>query len=63
MFGKPIKQPPGENVLPLIWTYLLKTDGTKKTRCVCNGSPPRRGSVILAHTYKAALNQLGARTF
>ena len=30
VFGKSIKRPPGVNVLPLIWTYLLKTDGKKR---------------------------------
>ena len=63
MFGDPIQRPPGCNVLPLIWTYLIKNDGTKKARCVCNGSPTRQGSVTLAHTYAAALDQSGARTF
>ena len=63
MFGAPTSRPPQCNVLPLIWTYLIKSDGTKKARCVCNGSPSRRGSVTLAHTYAAALDQSGARTF
>lgn len=63
MFGKPMRRPPNSNVLPLIWTYLIKTDGTKKASCVCNGSPSRRGSVTLAHTYAAALDQIGARNF
>ena len=63
MFGDPVQRPPKCNILPLIWTYLVKSDGTKKARCVCNGSPSRRGSVTLAHTYAAALDQSGARTF
>ena len=63
MFGDPVRRPPASNVLPLIWTYLIKPDGTKKARCVCNGAPSRRGSVTLAHTYAAALDQSGARTF
>ena len=63
MFGDPIRKPLQCNILPLIWTYLIKSDGTKKARCVCNGSPSRRGSVTLAHTYAAALDQSGARTW
>ena len=63
MFGDPVPRPPQFNVLPLIWTYIVKSDSTKKARCVCNGSPSRRGSVTLAHTYAAALDQAGARTF
>ena len=51
------------NVLLLIWTYLIKSDGTKKARCVYNGSPSHYGPVTLAHTYATALNQSGARTF
>ena len=39
MFGKPCKLPPDANVLDLLWTYVIKTDGTKKARCVCNGQP------------------------
>ena len=63
MFGDPVQRPPRYNILPLIWTYLIKTDGTKKTRCVCNGRPSRRGLVILVQTYTATLDQAGARTF
>ena len=50
-------------MLPLIWTYLIKNDGTKKARCICNGSSYRKGSDILAYTYAAALDQLVASTF
>ena len=63
MIGDPTQRPQHENILPIIWTYLIKSDGTKKARCVCNGSPSRRGSVTLAHTYNAALDQVGACTF
>ena len=63
MFGPPQSLPKGANLLPLIWTYLIKSDGTKKARCVCNGSPRMKGSITLDHTYAAALDQSGARTF
>jgi len=56
MFGDSVHRPPQCNVLPLIWTYLVKNDGTKKARCVCNGSTTRKGSVTLDHSYAAALN-------
>jgi len=62
MFGSPTRRPPGCNVLPLMLTHLIKNDGTKKARCVCNGRLSRKGSVPLAHTYDAALDQSGART-
>ena len=63
MFGEPVCPPRSYNILPLIWTYLIKSDGTKKARCVCNGSTSHRESVTMAHTYAAALDQSCARTF
>ena len=60
MFGDPIKRPPNANVLPLIWTYLLKSEGTKKDRSVCNGSPSRQVSATLAHMYAVVLDQSDA---
>ena len=62
-FGQPQFLPNGANVLNLLWTYLIKDDGRKKARCVCNGSKKMRGSVTLAETYAAALEQNGARIF
>ena len=63
MFGLPIQPPPNANILPFIWTYLVKQDGTKKARCCVNGNPKRKGTVTLDHTYAAALDQAGARVF
>ena len=62
-FGPPQDLPPGANVLNLIWTYLIKDDGRKKARCVCNGSKNMRGTVTLAETYAASLEQTGSRIF
>ena len=62
-FGEPTTLPRGANVLNLLWTYLIKDDGRKKARCVCNGSKNMRGSVTLAETYAAALEQTGSRIF
>jgi deoxyuridine 5'-triphosphate nucleotidohydrolase len=62
-FGPPQSLPKGANVLNLLWTYLIKDDGRKKARCVCNGSKKMRGSVTLAETYAAALEQTGSRIF
>ena len=61
--GDPTTLPKGANLLPLLWTYLIKDDGTRKARCVCNGSPRQRGSVTLANTYAGSLEQTGARIF
>ena len=63
MFGDPVRRPPNCNVLSLIWTYLIKSDGTKKARCVCNRSPTKKGSATLAQTYAASLDQSDDRTF
>ena len=62
-FGIPCKLPEGANCLPLLWTYLIKDCGTKKARCVCNGSPKLQGSVTLGPTYASALDQTGSRIF
>lgn len=65
MFSKPAKLPNehGINVLAMIWVYLIKTCGRKKARCVANGNPRQKGSVTLANTYAACLEQAGARIF
>ena len=63
MFGDPIERPKDANVLPLIWIYVYKSNGVRKARCVCNGSPRMKGTVTLDHTYAAALEQTGARIF
>ena len=62
-FAPPIRKPLHANVLSLLWTYMITAEQTKKTRCVCNGNPKRKGSVTLAHTFAACLEQPGARTF
>ena len=65
MFSQPTKLPNehGINVLAMIWVYLVKTCGRKKARCVANGNPRLRGSITLANTYAACLEQAGARIF
>lgn len=49
--------------MPLLWTYLIKPDGTRKARCVCNGSLRIKGAITLGKTYAAALEQSGCRLF
>ena len=63
MFGTPCAKPSKCNLLPLLWTYVVKPDGTKKARCVCNGSPRQKGTVTLGNTYAASLEQSGSRLF
>jgi dUTP pyrophosphatase len=62
MFSSPCPLPPHANVLPFLWTYLVKDDGTKKARCVCNGAPSK-GTVTLGPTYAGSLDQTGSRIF
>ena len=61
-FSEPMPYPKGANLLNLLWTYLVKDDGTKKARCVCNGSPSM-GTVTLGETYAASLEQSAGRIF
>ena len=66
MFSEPTTLPSdmtGVNILPMIWTYLIKSCGRKKARCVANGAPHLKGSITLANTYAACLEQNGARIF
>ena len=62
-FSKPQPYPKGANLLNLLWTYLIKDDGRKKARCVCNGSPKMGGTVTLGETYATSLDQTAARIF
>jgi hypothetical protein len=62
-FGQPQQLPHNANVLPLIWTYLIKDCGTKKARCCCNRSPKVKGTVTLGETYAGSLDQTGSRIF
>ncbi len=63
MFGEPCQLPAGANVLDLLWAYLVKTDSTKKARCVCNGQPTFKGTVVFGHTFAKMLDQVGSRIF
>ena len=54
MFSEPTLIPEDTNCLPFIWTYMIKDDGTKKARGVCNGSPRMKGTVTLGQTYAAS---------
>ena len=51
------------SILPMIWVYLIKTDGRKKDQCVANGAPHLKGTITLATTYAACLDQSANRLF
>ena len=63
MFDNPEPRPRGVNLLNMLWCYLVKDDGRKKARCVCNGSKRMQGTVTLAETYAASLDQTASRVF
>ena len=63
MFGQPCPLPGGANVLDLLWTYLVKVNGTKKARCVCNGQPKFKGTVVFGYTFAKMLDHVGSRFF
>ena len=63
MFEEPCQLPAGVNALDLLWTYLIKTDGTKKVRCVYNGQPTFEGTVVFGYTFAKMLDQIGSRIF
>ena len=62
-FGLPCPLPPNSNCLNLLWAYSIKEDGTLKARCVCNGQPSNKNTVIFGYTYAKALDQVGAKIF
>ena len=66
MFGLPGPIPAdieNPSILPMIWVYIIKVDGRYKARCVANGAPHLKGSLTLAQTYAACLEQSGCRIF
>lgn len=63
MFGLPTPRSSKANILNLLWAYYTKTDSTKKSRYIYNGNPRHKGTVTLAHTFAACLEQPGERTF
>lgn len=62
MFSAPMKKPKNANVHHMLWRYLIKQDGTKKARMVCDGSP-RQGTITLGHTYANSLMAASERMF
>lgn len=55
--------------MDLLWTYLIKDPvnatnlPTKKARCVCNGKPSNKNTVIFGHTFAKMLDHVGSRIF
>lgn len=63
MFSDPMPLPQNANALHMLWTYVLKVCGTRKSRLVCNGNPRQKGTITLGHTYANALDAASERLF
>ncbi len=69
MYGTPVPRtsiPKGAKILKSLWCYVVKPDGRKKARNVCNGRPNRafgKVKITFAETYAASLSQLELRLF
>ena len=68
-FGQPCPLPLNANVLDLLWTYNLKDPSNatneiiRKARCVCNGRPSNKNTVIFGYTFAKMLDHVGSRIF
>jgi dUTP pyrophosphatase len=63
MFGAPMPLPKNANVFRMLWTYLLKIDGTQKSRMVCDGNPALQRHLTIGHTYTNSLDSASERLF
>ena len=63
MYGSPQLPPPGAIILRQHWNYSLKSDGTRKARNCCDGSPSAAPQLTLANTYSSCVEQPCMRMF
>jgi hypothetical protein len=63
MYGKPVHPPPGAIILRRHWNYSIKSDGTRKARNCCDGSPRAAPELKLANTYSSCIEQPCMRLF
>jgi hypothetical protein len=57
MYGVPVLAPKGSIVLRQHWNYSIKSDGTRKARNCCDGSPRAAPQLKLANTYSSCIEQ------
>ena len=57
MYGSPVHPPPGAIILRQHWNYSIKSDGTRKARNCCDGSPRAAPELKLANTYSSCIEQ------
>ncbi|KAI2501346.1 retrotransposon [Fragilaria crotonensis] len=63
MYGSPVHPPPGAIILRQHWNYSIKSDGTRKARNCCDGSPRAAPELKLANTYSSCIEQPIMRLF
>lgn len=63
MFGTPVRAPTKAEIFPWVWTFVEKTDGTKKARGVCDGNPKRATVANDRYTYASCVDKTGERIF
>jgi Reverse transcriptase (RNA-dependent DNA polymerase) len=63
MYGAPVYPPPGAIILRQHWNYSIKSDGTRKARNCCDGSPRAAPELKLANTYSSCIEHPCMRMF
>ena len=63
MYGDPVLPPVGAIILRQHWNYSIKSDGTRKARNCCDGSPRAAPQLRLAQTYASCVEQPCMRLF
>jgi hypothetical protein len=63
MYGSPVHPPAGAIILRQHWNYSIKSDGIRKARNCCDGSPRSAPELKLANTYSSCIEQPCLRLF
>lgn len=63
MFGHPMHLPPDAAIFNWVWTYLIKTDGTKKACGVCDSSSRAGKARTQDYTYASCVEMTGLCLF
>ena len=63
MYGAPVFPPLDAIILRQHWNYAIKSDGTRKARNCCDGSPRAAPQLTLANTYSSCIEQPCMRMF
>jgi hypothetical protein len=63
MFSEPMPLPKKATAFCMLWTYVLKICGTRKSRMVCEGNTSQCKHLMIGHTYANSLDSAGERLF